>query len=171
MDRIKICKIQSKDWELYKKIRLESLKENPEAFGMDYQDVKNFSNEYWINELNEASKGIKKWLLFAKFNGEIVGMLGGERFKSEDLKDTAKVVAVFVSKKARGKGIAKKLLLNLLDEFRKSPGFKKARVKVFINQNVAIKLYQSAGFSIVDKITERWPSGRIEQTFIMEIPL
>lgn len=42
-----IFKLDPKDWEKYKKIRLEALQENPEAFGSSYEKEIAFPDETW----------------------------------------------------------------------------------------------------------------------------
>lgn len=168
MDKIEIVKLTSDQWKEYRALRLESLKEDPEAFGATYEENASKTDEEWKSRLERAQKLKNYWMFFAKLNGEIVGMLGARETIPPDSDPTIKIYSVFVAKHARGKGISKKLMLHLLKEVTKNPKWKKARVKVFPTQEIAINLYKSLGFEIRDKITEDFPSGVKKETFVME---
>lgn len=171
MDKVEVVKLDPESWRDYKNLRLTALKDDPEAFGLiHHQEFAKRSDEEWRDLLVQSAKGTDKLILFAKFNDELVGMLTGKILNDRnrnDLGDTVKVGEVFVISKVRGKGVGKKLLAQLLEEFKKNPQVKKFKVKVFTSQLAAISLYKSAGFIIKEKITEEWPDGRTNETFVM----
>lgn len=171
MDKIEIVKLTPDQWKEYKALRLEALKEDPEAFGSTYEEDADKPDEEWKSRLEKAQKLKNYWMFFAKLNGELVGMVGARETSPPDTPPIIKIYGVYVSSKVRGKGIGKKLMTYLLEEITKNPKWKKARVKVFPTQKIAINLYKSLGFKIIDKITEDFPGGTKRETYMMEKPV
>ncbi len=54
MSNIEITTLSSENWEEYKNLRLTALKENPEAFGLLYEEAKEYSKDKWLDPLVEA---------------------------------------------------------------------------------------------------------------------
>ena len=52
---MKIIKVEKKDWQSLKDIRLESLKDSPEAFAISYDLVKGFSHQEWQSLASECA--------------------------------------------------------------------------------------------------------------------
>lgn len=168
MDKIEIVKLNPNQWEEYKTIRLEALKEDPKAFGETEEEAINKPNEAWQSRLEKVQKLKNYWMFFAKLNGELIGMLAARETNPPDAIPTIKISGVYVASSARGEGIGKKLMLHLLKAVTKNPKWKKAKVKVFPTQEIAINLYRSLGFEIIDKITEDFPNGSTKETLVME---
>ncbi len=80
-----------------------------------------------------------KWILFAKLNGKLVGMISGSVIDG----DTVKLGEVFVATEARGMALGKKLLETLISKITKYPELKKAKAKVFTTQKAAL-IYMKA---------------------------
>lgn len=164
---VEIVTLPPEGWRKYRSIRLQELKEDPEAFGLLFEEAEKFGEEKWREPLEEVEKGENKWMVFAKLGANIVGMMSGQRLGGED-KDMVKVGEVFVAKEARGQGVGKTLLQSLIEQISKDSTVKKLKVKVFTSQEAAIKLYASCGFKTKEEITEHWSDGRTHQTFVME---
>jgi hypothetical protein len=62
-------------WLSYKQLLLRALKEDPQAFGVNYQTNLAYPDEEWHRRLVSASKGESDWLLFARENSKLVGMI------------------------------------------------------------------------------------------------
>ncbi|MBI2011555.1 GNAT family N-acetyltransferase [Candidatus Daviesbacteria bacterium] len=106
--------------------------------------------------------------VFAKLSGELIGLLGTRETNPPDTLPTIKISGVYIASKARGRGIGKKLMLHLLKEVVRNPRWKKVKIKVFPTQEIAINLYKSLGFEVIEKVTEDFPSGIKRETFVME---
>ena len=168
MDEVEIIKLSPDRWEEYRDLRLRSLKEDPEAFGILYEDAVKEDEIFWRKLLEIAEKEIDHWKFFAELNGKLVGIVSARITIPAGDGDTVKVQEVFVANEARGKGVGKKLMNYLFKEISKHPQFKKAKIKVFTSQKPAIGMYESVGAKIVDKIEESWPDGRTNETYVME---
>jgi ribosomal protein S18 acetylase RimI-like enzyme len=117
-----------------------------------------------------ASNSQDHFIIFARHNGEVIGMMSGRVLNNPergDLGDTVKAGEVFVSEEMRNQGVGKKLLIELITQIKQNPKIKKMLIKVFTGQQAAIALYKSIGAEIKKEIT-KWPDGRKEQTYIME---
>lgn len=147
MEDVKITELPSKRWKEYKLLRLGALKSDPGAFGQSYEKSVKDSDEKWKERL-ELSQKRDGWLfLFAKFRGELIGMMGA-RFDSGS-RNIAKIVAAYVNKDFRRKGIADKLLVKLLKELSQITGIEKVRVMVNRLQIPAVKLYKKENFKFL----------------------
>lgn len=168
MDKVEIIHLSPDQWEEYKTIKLESLKKDPEAFGTTYEEDVDKPDEEWKSRLKRVQKLKNYWMFFAKLNGKLIGMVGARETNPPDTTPTIKIYGVYIASSARGMGIGKKLMIHLLNEIKKNPKWKIVKVKVFPTQEIAINLYKSLGFKIIDKITEDFPSGIIKDTYVME---
>lgn len=146
---IKIHKLEPKDWELYKGIRLESLRMEPQAFNSKFSEVRAKPDEFWIEKLSD----INKLYLFATIDDEIVGTMNAS-FNENGIRDEVTIHGSYVNVSFRRQGIARQLLTALLEEAKKRVGVKKAKLWVKGSQIKARKLYESAGFSVTGKDSE-----------------
>ena len=142
--------LKEKDWREYRKIGLETLLVERQAFNSKFEDYSKYEDDYW-----------KKRLL-NKDDIYVVGEEGNEmlgvanlRLKDEEAEEgMAFVQGMYVKKEARGKGLGKRLLSELVDQAR-GRGIKKVRLWVRKSQLVAIKMYESEGFEYIDEAGER----------------
>src|SRR5512138_3716001 len=107
MSEIEIIQLPPEQWERYRKIRLESLLEEPQAFGSSYTTMQQQPPEYWKGRLADAAQGKKSLLLFAQEGDRLVGMIGA--FFGEE-PDVGEIVSVYASRAVRGRGVGKTLM-------------------------------------------------------------
>ncbi|MEK7168914.1 MAG: GNAT family N-acetyltransferase [Patescibacteria group bacterium] len=140
-----IRKITSEDWSTFKKIRLEALELEPQAFGDSYNVLSKKNDNYWKREL---SKRKQIWYgVFGKSN--LVG-IGSIKFaRSLKFNHIAHLSGIYVKKEYRGRGIGKFLFKNRIEEAFKNEKIKKLKLIVNKTQINAIGMYQSFGFKIV----------------------
>ena len=148
MDNIKIISLKPDNWKKYRNLRLKALKEEPQAFGSTYEDNNKHPDEYWQQRLEDTLTKKTQWLVFAKLNGILVGMVGGFAEKEPD---NAHVIAVYVTPEARGKGISKLLMKELLTRIKTNNIIKKITVDVNLEQDVALNLYKNLGFQVIKR--------------------
>jgi ribosomal protein S18 acetylase RimI-like enzyme len=148
MENIEIVTLQPQQWLKYKSLRLRALKEEPQAFTSTYEEGVKYPYNFWQERLKQALAGNSQWLLFAKHGDNLVGMAGGY---ITDEKNTAEVVGIYVAKEARGQGISKKLIINLISRIKQNKAVKKLLIGVNPEQVEAVCLYQSLGFKIIGK--------------------
>jgi len=166
---MEIVKLSAEDWEEYKTLRLRALKEDPQAFGTTYQKNIAYPKAEWQRRLASVAKGETNWLLFARENNKLVGMIGA--FIEEDVEGTATIFGVYVPKEERGRGISIKLMEEILKELSKKSIFKKVKLMVSKNQLPAIGLYKKFGFKQVGIEHFKMGDGNIAEELVMERPL
>ena len=71
-----IVQLTADDWQAYKAIRLEALRNAPQAFGSTYADNMKHPDSFWRGRLEEAAAGERSWLLFARHEDQLVGLIG-----------------------------------------------------------------------------------------------
>lgn len=164
---LEIITLPLDQWKEYKEIRLRSLQNNPQAFAQTYAKVLEWPDEKWQERLQRVIDG-ESWMLFAKLDGKIVGMVGGYWDEEAGEKQRVEVISMYVDPKARGKGIARVLLNKVLEEFRKNGNFSVAGLGVSVNQKAARRLYESLGFKVVGSEQRVLGDGRSWEVLQME---
>lgn len=142
-DKVTIIKLKEKDWQVLKNIRLESLREEPDAFNSKHEEVGTYADGYWQEKLRDEN------LIFAVAVAEdrVVGVMSVDT-REED--GVAAVHGAYVNKDYRRARIGKRLLEFLIIETIKINGIKKMRLWVRDMQLAAIRLYLGCGFRFVD---------------------
>jgi len=161
---MKIIGITPDLWEKYKEIRLKGLKEDPHAFGRSYDEEVIFPKEKWIERSNNPYN-------FMAIEGDVPLGTAGVYFVDEAGEKIANIVGVFVAKEARGKNIGSKLISSILNKLRQGEEFKKVRLNVNKDQEVAIGLYQKFGFEVVGEETGKLGDGQEHAEYLMELIL
>lgn len=93
--------------------------------------------------------------LVAEYNGRIIGFIIGVLTST----DSARILMIGVSPKYRGKGIASKLMEELLKEFRERDIIY-VELEVPTDNKTAISLYHKHGFKIIEHIQHFYQDGR-----------
>lgn len=167
MNTIHIEALKPEQWRLYREIRLEALKTEPQAFVTKYADSVNKPDSYWQNRLANAD-GEKSWLLFAMDNERAVGMLGA--FAMEE-PTVVEIVSVYVTPAMRSLGIGQMLMNTMLHTLRQNPRLNRVILEVSEKQLPAIALYQHLGFRITRTGMINYGDGSAALEYLMEMPL
>jgi ribosomal-protein-alanine N-acetyltransferase len=115
-----------------------------------------FPKEYFL----ELSKKWPDGFLVAKLDKEIVGYAIGEKSK-----DSGLIVSVAVKKEWRRRGIGRRLVEKLLENFKKE-GMKIVFLHVREENRDAINFYQALGFKIIELVENYYSNG--ENAYLME---
>jgi ribosomal protein S18 acetylase RimI-like enzyme len=157
--QIKIA--QPPDWQEYKEIRLESLKESPQAFGGTFANESSQTDDQWKERITDN----RRFFVLAQEGGATIGITGAKKVGDTDWT----IVAVYLTPESRGKGYSKQLLSSVLQEL-KSRGAKLVTLTVNTEQKSAIKLYQGLGFQITDTLKdEKLGDGLLHDEYVMEM--
>ena len=168
MNDLKILYPADVDWEAYRALRLEALREEPQAFGASYEENLQRPDSYWQGRLAEAVEGRTNWMLFACQQDRLVGMVGAYQSEAMLSQNIAFVVAVYVTASARGQGISRHLMLQLLDLLKQTTPICRVRLTVNVVQTAAVRLYQRLGFETLCSENGRLGDGRYYDEYIME---
>lgn len=146
MNNIEIISLKPEEWQQYRDLRLRALKEEPQAFGSTYEKNAQHPDSFWQERIEDTINKNTQWLVFAKLNATLVGMMGAFVEKEPD---TVHVIAAYVAPEARGKGISKMLMKELIKRIIANKIIKKIIVDVNTEQEAAVFLYKNSGFQIV----------------------
>ena len=160
-------RLQLNEWEKFRDLRLRGLKEEPQAFGASYEENLKYTEEEWKRRLQNALEEKTNWLIFAKDGDKLVGLIGAFVNK-EKSQDTATIYSVYVPREERGKGIAKKLMEELLERILKNKDIKKLELDVNKDQVAAVGLYEKFGFKIVGNQKYTMGNGQEVDEYLME---
>lgn len=163
---MEILALPVEEWREYRELRLRALREDPEAFSSRYADSLNQPEDYWRTRLAEAAKGERTWLLFARQDAKLVGMVGA--FIEDPAAERATVVSVYVPKEARGQGISTHLMEAMLRLLSTVPTLKQAQLCVNVTQIPAIQLYKRFGFVETGQEPAMTGAGHAVQQLVMQ---
>lgn len=142
-EEIELRVLTPDDAAIYWPLRLRALREEPYAFGSDYEDAKDRPLEEVAKRL--AAEG-DNFTLGAFENGSLVGTVTFHRQTDTKARHTANVYGMYVASEAQGKGIGAALLDTLLARARVLPGLEQIHLGVATTQDAARALYRSRGF-------------------------
>ncbi len=165
-NKYQITNLKPEEWKDYKSIRLEALKNDPQAFITSFENASKYTDEKWKDRL--TNNGDK--LFFLKDENQIIGMAGYFIGKDACQKHIANIVGVYISPKYRGLGLSKLLLSAIIYKVKADPHIKKLSLGVISTQSPAIKLYTSLGFEpIGTKKKESKINGVYYDEILMEM--
>lgn len=138
--------LNASDAQVYQEVRLSALKINPEAFGSTYEREVEFSLEFVAERLEP---GKDKFVLGA-FNdkGTLIGIVTFMRETSLKTSHKGNVFGMYVAPDARGQGLGKSLLVELIKRAKNCEGLEQIRLTAISENDSAKKLYRSLGFEV-----------------------
>jgi ribosomal protein S18 acetylase RimI-like enzyme len=166
---VEIVTLSPDEWQAYRDLRLEMLQESPQAFGTTYQAQSVKPDSFWQTRLESAAKGEQNWLIFARADQQLVGMMGAFRGSRDfpDASDRATIIAVYVTPAWRGKGVSYLLMRAILDTLKEN-GIRVVHLGVTVEQIAAVHLYQRFGFTIVNTEYELMGDNAFHDGYLME---
>lgn len=131
------------DAEAYHIVRLRALHEQPPAFGSLPEDEPN------LIETAERLAESNDRCFFGAFQDEqLIGIVRLSRYCAPNEKHRAYVAGLYVLPLFRRNGCGRALVQQALNRVAKTPGIRRINLTVVTQQEAAIRLYQSLGFSI-----------------------
>lgn len=146
MEHHLITRLPSSRWPEYKKLRIEALKDSPQAFLDTVEEAEARSDEEWISRSQN--------MIFLESNASLFGMGGYFADQRDKKSHVATIVSVYVQKEFRGYGFGKLLMQALIEEIKKQPQYHKIEIGVMSSQENALTLYKKCGFHGVGKLTQ-----------------
>ena len=132
----------------YKALRLRALQLHPEAF-LENPKAFEMKSIETITSMMQASRDKGGFTLIAmNGNGELVGTASLAVGDSEKLAHRGLIWGVYVAPEARGNGVARQLMEEIISRARQNPQFKAVQLGVVCSNTKALKLYESLGFSV-----------------------
>ncbi len=135
--------------ELFRNIRFEAVTLHPEAFADTPAEVMAYS-EIKMRDFVGPSDDFPQKFVLGAFDGEsLLGVAGFFREECEKEKHRGYVWSVYVRAQARGRGISRALMLELISQARKIDGLEILALDVSMTQTEARSLYDSLGFEVM----------------------
>lgn len=138
-----ITNLTSSHVEAYKAIRLEALKENPEAFGSSYEEEVN-DHQRFVRRLEQSSPSSFN---LGCFEGDVlVGIVGFVQERSLKRLHIGGIYSMYVTARARTKGYGKLLVAEVLKRGTQISEIQQIHLQVVSSNSAAIKLYEYFNF-------------------------
>ncbi len=139
-------------WRDYRRLRLESLKQSPLAFGSALSEEAGFGEREWKRRMKNTR--------FAMVGEEPIGMIVCSFNKEVKFRHIAEIFSFYVRPRYRGSGIGAALLQNAIRQAGDHGKIAKVRLYVNAQQRSALKMYERAGFVTVGKLEGEMKVGR-----------
>jgi ribosomal protein S18 acetylase RimI-like enzyme len=143
---VEIRQLTSTDAPKYWDLRLEALRQAPEAFLTSYDDAIKRENPIAQVVSNLTTEGN---YTFGAFDGEeLIGVVTLLQEKAEKIQHRANIYAMYVTPKKQGLGVGESLLTAAINKAKSIDGIEKINLSVVANNEPAIKLYTKLGFKV-----------------------
>ncbi|MET9313784.1 GNAT family N-acetyltransferase [Kribbella sp. NPDC003505] len=149
------------DWKAWRELRLAALAEAPFAFGSQYADWVDATEDRWRERLSSPGG----YQVLASIDGTPAGMAGG--FPSAD--DTAELVSMWVAPAGRGKGVGN-ALMTAIEDWARGIGAATLKLSVVPGNDPARNLYLRHGYVDTDEPGDLMADG-VRRELVMRKPL
>lgn len=137
-DPVQVHRVTEADWRSVRDLRLEMLRDAPDAFETTYAQVADRTEADW-----RRVAGSDAVTLQARRGDEVLGTV---TVLLDQEPGTAHLVAMYAVPSARGRGVAEQLVRGALDLAR-AGGAHEVTLEVTSSNTAAIRLYQRCGFA------------------------
>lgn len=136
--------LTSLDAEVYRELRLQSLRLHPEAYLSSYESEKKLSIVTTRIRLESSENNFT----LGAFDGEekLVGIVTFFRESRPKIDHKANIYSVYVDSDVRKQGVGRRLMVELIARARLLPGLEILNLTVTSNNVSAKRLYESLGF-------------------------
>lgn len=166
-DPVSVRALTARDAESYHDLRLRALREQPPAFNSLPEEEPGISETAVSLAKNEDCS-----FLGAFRNEQLVGIIRVSRYSASNEKHRACLSGLYVAPQFRRNGCGKALVRQALKWAEKTPGLRRINLTVVTQQESAVHLYQSLGFSIYGTERETFSSdGHFYDEHLMTMEL
>lgn len=150
--RWQIRQVSMAEIDVFRQIRLEALRCEPDAFASIHADWLKFSDAEWHTRMNTP-------IFVACVEDEPVGLMALRQFAPSKMTHRATLTMVYVNKNFRGSGVARELLQAAI-RYAESKRIAQIELGVRADREPAIRFYKSAGFTEIGNV----PQGQVDAT-------
>lgn len=141
---MEVRQLTPSDAEQYWTLRLEALKQNPEAFSSSYEEA--IKRENPIEQVIRNFQEEGNYTFGAFENNELIGMVTLLLEKSIKLRHRANIFAMYVTPGKQGLGVGKALLTEAVMKAKSIDSIEKINLTVVASNRKAKNLYKALGF-------------------------
>ena len=128
--------------DLYRSVRLEALRESPEAFATTYESALSRNGDNWVTQADASASGRDR-AIFIVLADQPIGL--GALYRDHGRPNEGELIQVWVSPEGRGGRVATDLM-NTIFGWAASNGFETIRAEVTRNNSRALRFYEKHGF-------------------------
>ncbi|MCI1881587.1 MAG: GNAT family N-acetyltransferase [Sporolactobacillus sp.] len=152
---IKYVKLTEKDAVVYRQLRLEALREDPEAFSSESSIEEKLSVADFVRRLSRAHA-----ITVGAFDDDrLVGIVTLVKETLPKMRHRATLEAVYVTPAYRGRRISRKMIEQLIHIAKEEGVVRKFYLYVMVSNKRAIAAYQKMGFAIYGEDREAMREG------------
>jgi ribosomal protein S18 acetylase RimI-like enzyme len=140
LENFELRRLRRADAIEFRELRLEALREHPEAFGASWEEEQAQPETRFAERLENGHV-----IGGRSDGGMLVGSTGIARLQGQKTRHIGSIWGMYVRPAARGKGLARLLLNAAIEEA--STSLRSLRLSVESINHAAIRLYESVGFT------------------------
>ncbi len=160
---VSIKRIQPREWQVLRDIRLRSLLDAPEAFGQRYDEAAAGTDDDWLATARASSAGSRRTWFIARDDSDMpVGVVQARRRHPLD----CLLFSMWVAPQARRLGVGG-ALVDAVQEWGTSWGARRVVLWVLAANEPAMRFYDRIGFSVLNAGPDA-ESGRAYGALAME---
>jgi ribosomal protein S18 acetylase RimI-like enzyme len=148
VDPILVRRLGVEDAVAYRRLRLEGLRTDPDAFGGSLEEEKDRPDSFYVERFTGPWAGDDNFVFGAFDGGTLIATAGLSRRSGLKLQHKAILWGMYVAPGSRSRGAGRTLLLELLAFARTMPALHAVDLTVATGNAAAIGLYRSLGFAI-----------------------
>ncbi len=130
--------------QFYRAVRLEALRESPDAFSSRYDDAVARSDQSWADQADSSAMGSDR-ATFVAIKDQPVGLAA--LYRDENDLDVGELIQMWVAPVVRGESTATDLLLEIF-RWAGSNRFSQVKAEVMRNNARALRFYEKFGFTV-----------------------
>jgi RimJ/RimL family protein N-acetyltransferase len=140
---ISVRRIRIGEGELFKHMRLTSLRESPSAFGTTYESALRRSPESWSEQADSTAQGSDRSTFIAFSGDSPIGIAA--LYRNGEGTDVGELLQVWVSPEYRGQGVATDLM-DAVFQWAGENGFRTVVATIAKGNARALRFYRQYGF-------------------------
>lgn len=129
--------------ELYRSVRLEALRESPEAFASSYEAALGRNMESWVNQADTAAEGGDR-AIFIVQDGGPVGLAG--LYRDPENSEQGELIQMWIAQSHRRGGMGEALLSHIFD-WAARHSYAAIKAQVTDGNQHALRFYLKFGFA------------------------